>query len=102
MPFFFVSPGFPPFFCYPPVRGETKEKGEREREKNGHVFFPNGNVHMARGYYGRKGRRPKANTLVLPQAPRVGLIRVFLGNDPTAGSPTVTLLRLLLPLNDQV
>ncbi|ORY18482.1 hypothetical protein BCR33DRAFT_672842, partial [Rhizoclosmatium globosum] len=22
-------------------------------------------------------------------------------NDPTAGSPTVTLLRLLLPLNDQ-
>ncbi len=26
----------------------------------------------------------------------------FLGNDPTAGSPTVTLLRLLLPLNDQV
>ena len=23
-------------------------------------------------------------------------------NDPTAGSPTVTLLRLLLPLNDQV
>jgi hypothetical protein len=58
---------------------------------------------MARGYCGRKGRRPKANTLILPQAPRVGLIRfVFLGNDPTAGSPTVTLLRLLLPLNDQV
>ena len=25
-----------------------------------------------------------------------------IGNDPTAGSPTVTLLRLLLPLNDQV
>ena len=23
-------------------------------------------------------------------------------NDPTAGSPTVTLLRLVLPLNDQV
>ena len=23
-------------------------------------------------------------------------------NDPTAGSPTVTLLRLLVPLNDQV
>lgn len=26
----------------------------------------------------------------------------FLGNDPSAGSPTETLLRLLLPLNDQV
>ena len=25
-----------------------------------------------------------------------------IGNDPTAGSPTVTLLRLVLPLNDQV
>ena len=24
------------------------------------------------------------------------------GNDPSAGSPTETLLRLLLPLNDQV
>ncbi len=26
----------------------------------------------------------------------------FRGNDPSAGSPTETLLRLLLPLNDQV
>ena len=40
-------------------------------------------------------------------AQKVGLegaqdaLRIF-GNDPTAGSPTVTLLRLLLPLNDQV
>ena len=25
-----------------------------------------------------------------------------IGNDPSAGSPTETLLRLLLPLNDQV
>ena len=33
-----------------------------------------------------------------PKRPKVlGFI-----NDPTAGSPTVTLLRLLLPLNDQV
>jgi hypothetical protein len=28
--------------------------------------------------------------------------RTVFTNDPTAGSPTVTLLRLLLPLNDQV
>ena len=27
---------------------------------------------------------------------------VIIGNDPSAGSPTETLLRLLLPLNDQV
>ena len=27
---------------------------------------------------------------------------VLFGNDPSAGSPTETLLRLLLPLNDQV
>ena len=27
---------------------------------------------------------------------------VKFGNDPSAGSPTETLLRLLLPLNDQV
>ena len=31
----------------------------------------------------------------------VGRTRAF-GNDPSAGSPTETLLRLLLPLNDQV
>ena len=29
-------------------------------------------------------------------------LRQGIGNDPTAGSPTVTLLRLVLPLNDQV
>ena len=31
-----------------------------------------------------------------------GLISFGNGNDPSAGSPTETLLRLLLPLNDQV
>lgn len=28
--------------------------------------------------------------------------QVYFNNDPSAGSPTETLLRLLLPLNDQV
>ena len=28
--------------------------------------------------------------------------KATIGNDPSAGSPTETLLRLLLPLNDQV
>ena len=31
-----------------------------------------------------------------------GSCKTNLGNDPSAGSPTETLLRLLLPLNDQV
>src|ERR1700689_388948 len=29
-------------------------------------------------------------------------VQIYLNNDPSAGSPTETLLRLLLPLNDQV
>jgi hypothetical protein len=29
-------------------------------------------------------------------------VQVYFNNDPSAGSPTETLLRLLLPLNDQV
>ncbi|TIB63572.1 hypothetical protein E3Q24_04475 [Wallemia mellicola] len=29
-------------------------------------------------------------------------LRALITNDPSAGSPTETLLRLLLPLNDQV
>ena len=35
--------------------------------------------------------------------PKLYKIQTFVyGNDPSAGSPTETLLRLLLPLNDQV
>ncbi len=30
------------------------------------------------------------------------LEKIIFNNDPSAGSPTETLLRLLLPLNDQV
>ena len=42
-----------------------------------------------------------ARTRLAPgQAWRV--VGLLLGNDPSAGSPTETLLRLLLPLNDQV
>ena len=33
---------------------------------------------------------------------RSGFCQETNGNDPSAGSPTETLLRLLLPLNDQV
>jgi hypothetical protein len=40
--------------------------------------------------------------ILLPQIWRVEGPRGPFNNDPSAGSPTETLLRLLLPLNDQV
>lgn len=47
------------------------------------------------------GWRPNRGTLRVNR--HAGLLRRRPdGNDPTTGSPTVTLLRLLLPLNDQV
>lgn len=57
------------------------------------------------GLRGRSPRerqgRPRSNKLC---SQRVGgrAVRPELGNDPSAGSPTETLLRLLLPLNDRV
>lgn len=44
----------------------------------------------------------KATNGMLDTGLEVGPGRPLLGNDPSAGSPTETLLRLLLPLNDQV
>ena len=38
---------------------------------------------------------------MLPREPAT-THQVYFNNDPSAGSPTETLLRLLLPLNDQV
>jgi hypothetical protein len=38
---------------------------------------------------------------MLPEEPATATPDLF-DNDPSAGSPTETLLRLLLPLNDQV
>ena len=38
---------------------------------------------------------------MLPREP-AATYQVYFNNDPSAGSPTETLLRLLLPLNDQV
>jgi hypothetical protein len=43
-----------------------------------------------------KVRRPGARKI------EIGSKRLKRVNDPSAGSPTETLLRLLLPLNDQV
>ena len=50
------------------------------------------------------GRAPAACQSNKGMFTRVGTLpsRDEFGNDPSAGSPTETLLRLLLPLNDQV
>ena len=52
---------------------------------------------------------PKNNTvhkwLIVPTEDSfsgINSAETVISNDPTAGSPTVTLLRLLVPLNDQV
>ena len=50
---------------------------------------------------GPQGPPPKQLRRVDRGCAKTGL-RPALGNDPSAGSPTETLLRLLLPLNDQV
>ena len=49
----------------------------------------------------RRPGRPRGNKCWSTKGWRSGL-GPSLGNDPSAGSPTETLLRLLLPLNDQV
>lgn len=46
-----------------------------------------------------KMRRPSFGVFVFPV---IFFLVASTGNDPSAGSPTETLLRLLLPLNDQV
>ena len=38
----------------------------------------------------------------MPEYARVGILEFVNGIDPSAGSPTETLLRLLLPLSDKV
>ena len=47
-----------------------------------------------------QGRPPTFQTR--SRCDQVGMAWTTIGNDPSAGSPTETLLRLLLPLNDQV
>jgi len=56
---------------------------------------------VRRGPRARRPGRPRGNTVEKHGVGgRAG--GPSLGNDPSAGSPTETLLRLLLPLNDQV
>jgi hypothetical protein len=48
-----------------------------------------------------RGQRRRAQVVPFEDQQQPPLYIVF-NNDPSAGSPTETLLRLLLPLNDQV
>lgn len=46
--------------------------------------------------------RPKLEFFFLHEYVRMLFCQAGIDNDPSAGSPTETLLRLLLPLNDKV
>jgi hypothetical protein len=62
---------------------------------------PGGSPHTATGAARdrpRRGNEKEVGTHGVGAGPEDPV----LGNDPSAGSPTETLLRLLLPLNDQV
>ncbi len=58
-------------------------------------------AHLVHSGVDREGTRIRASTSRRRAAQHLTRIPDF-ANDPSAGSPTETLLRLLLPLNDQV
>jgi hypothetical protein len=60
------------------------------REDSTVLFLPKYNYSAQRFVPASKDHKDHLNPLAI------------IVNDPTAGSPTVTLLRLLVPLNDQV
>ena len=70
-------------------------KSKKKRVQTLHILYC---LHQSKEF---KEKYISLKTSLQLQRKRVDKL-VILGNDPTAGSPTVTLLRLLLPLNDQV
>ena len=77
-----------------------------QKTQRGHVIQelgipPAGARRGPGGAAGHEGRAPPAEATVKVTFTMVyGVFRLC--NDPSAGSPTETLLRLLLPLNDRV
>ena len=67
---------------------------------NSRVCFTSGG--RLRGAGGRRARGPGRPPKQRGRYVHSGLGVLQLCNDPSAGSPTETLLRLLLPLNDRV
>ena len=66
---------------------------------------PPGGLAPAKDLNGERRRARRSNRVEIDKDGRwdpPGEGPATLGNDPSAGSPTETLLRLLLPLNDQV
>ena len=87
-------------FSQPAVMGVA---WSAERRPGGGCLFRAGYLTVARLQLGSRASRPGPTR---PRTParclRVCFACAATGNDPSAGSPTETLLRLLLPLNDQV
>jgi hypothetical protein len=52
--------------------------------------------------FGENKNMTSVHNAQIPRASKTACSKFFFNNDPSAGSPTETLLRLLLPLNDQV
>jgi hypothetical protein len=88
---------------------KKKEEARKEKEKKtttiSQFFF------LVGGFYPPQQKKKKEKEVSFPLLfsflpPTVHMVCVIIGNgfidDPSAGSPTDTLLRLLLPLNDQV
>lgn len=83
---------FVPGFC--DIR---KQRARPDRE-----FFSTGKVRETTDSAGTKSVTKSALPRVVIFGSRVVLFWTGIDNDPSAGSPTETLLRLLLPLNDKV
>ena len=81
----------------PPRRRRHKHKQHWERAAAKPPPAPQ-RTHVGLGFVGAAAGR-RARTCVHVRRPTRGSPR---GNDPSAGSPTETLLRLHLPLNDKV
>ena len=88
------------------THGKTERKGERsmrrisgcliEQEARGETLeLPSLSRERATSHSPSRARERGPRRKIIPRRRRIG-------NDPSAGSPTETLLRLLLPLNDPV
>jgi hypothetical protein len=70
--------------------------------ENGVKPKKNGADPRCHGRYQRQGGQRRTGHPVANPTVRLVVVKIYRVNDPSAGSPTETLLRLLLPLSDKV
>jgi hypothetical protein len=86
-----------------PQRGETRRRAREcvvSTRNRGHPFAWETRGPSIGGPAPQRARPTEGNAQFKRRCAAVGVEET--GNDPSAGSPTETLLRLLLPLNDKV